>query len=1721
MAEQQDSYDTELTEQDKVISLFQFIQELNKLKHKAVLDYKEYPWCFALSNLPDDSDNIRVFFRDRVEEDIDTETTGDDILLSVHKPDFQRCPAPDAIFKDWLELGWDDFHKPVSVKDSMPSEESSLKHNDWLGIFRGNANDLSAAPSIVHFNDSEKRTQAFEKWLELRDVWVDRQKLTVRTRNLFAKLYSLYHELDRESETEEIVVANGILCDRDNPAIRHPVLTHRVKMAFDANNNTVFIKDTAMPSELYSSVFDEMEDINHDSIKALNDDLQRNDYHPLDRNDTPVFLKVLLHQLSSESVFSASGVPENWRDSNRLLLYAEPCYIIRKRLDGTTKAIEQIIENVRDTGEIPAPIRNIVSGGKIEVPERNGEESIEDQLAAVGGESTDIFLTKEANREQLEIARRIEDYNAVLVQGPPGTGKTHTIANLMGHFLAQGKSVLVTSHTTKALRVLKEKIEPELRDLCVSMLDESNEDMERTVDGITNYMSKTNAHELEREIKEIAEERQDIIRKLADVRRKMFAIIKQECNCIVYNGEDISPSQAAAFVVDHSETLSYIPGKVRLRAPMPLTFAQLADLYRSNETVSIDDETELANDLPAPGQIMSPSVFSSAWAARQNALRQIEEIASRNHWVIDNNEIERCIRIEGPIGAFSVGYPTVEAVQELKEYTLFSFGKIEQWMKSAAVDGKNGGNYRQLWITLIDYIQKTTAYAESVVAEQFGLEIHFLDTLNIGEYKAVFETIREKSGKISWLDKLFHKEYSTALNAVTINGKQAQSAQDCDIILHCMELDALRLQCATYWDKLVAAHDVPKFYDLDTANQERIAAKWIPAIQKYLDWYQDAYQPLLDKLSATRIPADIVFGITPLDSDIAMTDKILSATGNIIPEICDVFLSAIKAENHAAVINKTKTLLLSGKRGNSRVCAAILSAIAQGDSSAYAEAYAVLERMYEKYTLQSKRADMLKMLEPVAPQWMEAIRDRKGIHGQNTVPSDIEDAWKWKQLYGIVEEITEKPFGLLQAESLHLSKKYRETTALYAAKSGWYHLLSRTQTNINMQQALEGWKLTIKKIGKGTGKQAPSLKAVARERMAECQKAVPAWIMPINRALESLNPKRNRFDVVIIDEASQSDVSSLAILYMGKKLIIVGDDQQVSPMAVGVNADKMNALQQMYIKDKIPNSQLYDATTSIYDIAKTTFSPLMLKEHFRCVPEIIGFSNMLSYSGKILPLRDAGSSALLPAVVNYRVADGRREGKSKTNLKEAQTIVALMKACMEQSEYAGKSFGVISLLGSDENDQVKLIEQLIEQKIDSMEREQRHILCGNSAIFQGDERDVIFLSMVDSGDGSGPIRLMGFGKDDSYKKRYNVAASRARDQLWVVNSLDAANDLKPGDIRKRLIDYAINPQAAEMAQAKVEEKAESPFEAAVAKTLVSRGYHLVQQWKVGAYRLDMVAVCGEKKVAIECDGERWHSGEAKIREDMERQTILERIDWKFIRIRGSEYYRNPEKTIGRVISELTAQGIEPEETGVVSSEDRETELLRRVKNRAAIILQDEDGTSQATANEIIADALNPKGMVPDNTPPDIMANSVGAASTEQSAASANQNVVPKHDTTDAPAEDKAVKSQPEVARPQLPVPKPKPKAQKPGVLSQNPFKPVQMGLPGFEDTARGKEDIIGLLKKNNVNFVDKRSSGGALWIIGGDELKPVISTARALGTYFKFKAGGGKATKGKDAWWVK
>ncbi|MGD9713749.1 MAG: AAA domain-containing protein, partial [Thermomicrobiales bacterium] len=433
--------------------------------------------------------------------------------------------------------------------------------------------------------------------------------------------------------------------------------------------------------------------------------------------------------------------------------------------------------------------------------------------------------------------------------------------------------------------------------------------------------------------------------------------------------------------------------------------------------------------------------------------------------------------------------------------------------------------------------------------------------------------------------------------------------------------------------------------------------------------------------------------------------------------------------------------------------------------------------------------------------------------------------------------------------------------------------------------------------------------------------------MPLSRLVESFDFSSNQFDVVIIDEASQCDVMALLALAISQKVIIVGDDKQVSPLAVGQDLTVVDKLIKMHLEG-IPLASLYDGRRSIYNVAKPAFpGHICLLEHFRCVPDIIQFSNDLCYEGKIRPLRGKASSQLRPHVVSYRV-EGACRGQGNVNCEEASHIASLIVAACEHPAFSKETFGVVSLLGAH---QAIEIERLLRKHLPTEEYETRRILCGNSAHFQGDERGVMFLSMVDS-PSSGPLRLR---QRKDFQRRYNVAASRAQNQMWVVHSLNYQSDLQPGDLRRRLIEHAMDPGAATRELEKAQSRTDSPFEKEVYERLVRRGYRPECQWWVGYYRIDFAFP--HSMVAIECDGDRYHPIE-KLPEDMARQAVLERLGWKFIRIRGSVFFRDRDAAMIPVFERLKELDVSVESLEVAGDPQAATDgrsVVDEVVRRAA------------------------------------------------------------------------------------------------------------------------------------------------------------------------------------------
>lgn len=1508
---------------DKAVGLFQYIKELYAIKSKIVINIKDQIWFQYINDITKDEENIVFNYLDKtVEDDSESEAT---VILQVQKPEYEKHPNLPVVLETWVDNDWNNFRAELKK-----IEKKQLK----LG-----------SEEYVFFDSEPARITAFNTWNKARTAWVTNQKRIEKTRSFFNKLYHLYIDLERDEESIELMVGQGMLNCLINERDRanHPVLVKRLKLEFNAQDNILTVLDTNATTEIYTMLLDGIDYINHSSVKGLKNDLSENFYHPLDRKETPEYLKSFAHRLHADGKYEDDfSVSPTMFD--KIIIYNNPVLFVRKRTGGVLKALEGIIEQIAETGELSGPILNLIGENVSQLTVSTEATDLTQELSSISGEDKKILLSKEANKEQLEIARRIENYNAVLVQGPPGTGKTHTIANLMGHFLSQGKNILVTSHTKKALAVVKEKVVPELQDLCVAVLDDDNRDMERSVDGITEYISTHTSFELSETIKTTERKRDQILEDLDETRKTLYAIKYKEYESIVFGGKGYSVAEAANFVFENQDELSYLPGKVSLYKPLAVTISDLELLYETNSKISIEEESELNLNLPNPQDLLSPQEFEKLLETKQRFVAKLSVI---------NNEIDSAIEINSETYEPTMaGEPVYQAFKAnfandlLCDIKKSANTEFSQWTANAILAGKKGGGFRTVWDNLCRNINEAYQYAGEITPVVIGKSVDIDTSLVSEKTLSILNEIKEhlsQGKKLNTMGLLFHKEWKAILPEIKINGKEIETVDDVNVICSSISLDLKRSQIQALWDELISKHGGLAFSAFGE-EPELSCISFVSQIEKLLNWYHNDFSKLKERFISCGFNAkcikssmqftypnqeieyltDLVYRVFPLYIELA------ELTNTSLPDI------EAKLKDNSFVIQSQHT--------KSAICETLLFAIKNKESNTYEKYYQILSDLYQKYYYQTERTRILKQIAEYAPEWAMLIEKRVGIHGEATPPSQIEDAWKWKQFAGIIDEITAQPFEELQHKSARLNTDLRKMTSKLAECKSWYHLIVRIEHDLSQKQALQGWKLTTKKIGKGTGKNAPKHKKEAQRLMAKCQTAVPAWIMPVNKALENLDPTKNKFDIVIIDEASQSDISALAIFYMAKKIIVVGDDEQVSPSAVGVDIDKMNALLEMYIKGIIPNAHLYDMKSSLYDIAKTTFQPLMLKEHFRCVPDIIGYSNRLSYDYKIKPLRDDSSVTIKPATIPFRV-DGHR-GYSKTNPVEAENIVALMMACMEQPEYKGMTFGAISLLGDE---QAKLINNIAIEKISPKVYEKRRILCGNASHFQGDERDVIFLSLVDSNEGDGPLRMTTEGVGRSTKQRYNVAVSRAKNQLWVVHSLDTSNDLKSGDMRKDLIEYVSNPSNFAEQQTHIKAKADSPFEVSVASYLVKQGYHVVQQWPVGSYRIDMVAVCGDKKIAIECDGELYHSGEDKVREDMERQAILERLGWRFIRIRGSEYYRNPEATMKRVISELSNCQISPEDSMEISQIE-ESELQQRV---TAVAIQILDLWDNENANKVV------------------------------------------------------------------------------------------------------------------------------------------------------------------------
>lgn len=1499
------------TARDRIVRLFQFVAAYHEQRNPPTRRVSEYKWSLRFAEIPAheaidltydvDLGTSEMYMDSPTTQSAQTDAAeAERVLVRVRRPKFSTRPKADQDLEAWLGRDWQDC---TSSPAPQPSR-NVVRDGETL---------------VAMFEDDATRVEGLARYRIHWNVWAKDERVTLAVGKLFEALYELHGTLELDAETYELVIADGLLVwERPDGGVRHPLLFRAVRLDFDPEVPEFRIVETGAATEFYTSLFRSMDDVDGNAVGRMRTEIESLDPHPLGLSDTDGFLRMVSTSLSAHGEFV--GADPIGAERGHPVIARDPAFILRRRTAGIAKAIAGVVEDAQNGGELSLALHNVVGIAE----DSEGVAGLADSGDAAGSgglvldENTDesVLFTKPANRQQLEIAHRLERESCVLVQGPPGTGKTHTIANLIGHLLATGKTVLVTSHTTKALKVLREKVVPQLQPLCLSVLDSKDDDaaLKSSIDGIVDRLGSSDSARLERDVAEFEAERRELIEEVRVLQAEILDARMDERRPIVLAGASIAPLDAAKEIALGRGVHNWIPSPVTLGDPLPLASAEIAELYATNASITVEDEEVLQDELPDLTALPIPEAFA-ALVAQRRSLSEVDMTHRIDLW-----------RVPSPTGALNELDAALERVRD----AICVLTQLPEWILPLAELGRDAAEL-QPWQALLAEVEavraEATSSSELVLTHAPTTAKDIAPDRAAEVYEAIAADVRQTGKPPGFLTLLTRPEWKRAIEGAFVSdGAKIRLQEHFDALAAQARLSHRRESLRRRWRMQVEAIGGPSADGLGDIV-EVACRRYGPVITAAIDWWPKTLQPAVGRVAATGFLWDVAQ--SEADAHFAALDS-TERVRRIAEETLPLAFAAERARREWIELDDRLANLDNGARGwpQSRPALALRKALEICGADAYRKAYLEIDRLSAQTRRVGMRFDHLKRLERAAPDWAGLIRARAGVHGSATVPGDPTGASRWRQLE---DELNYRDRLSLPSLSRRLESRrgaLRERTAELADCRAWRAQVQRTSHA--QRQALMGFAAAKKRIGKGTGKRAATYAKMAREQMSEAREAVPVWIMPIVQAAEVFDPRKTRFDVVIVDESSQCEVTGLIAAYLGRQVVIVGDDEQVSPSAVGEKSIDAQHLIDAYLQG-IPNKQLYDGRQSLYDIAKQSFGgALCLLEHFRCVPDIIRFSNALSYNGAIKPLRESSSTDPAPAVVAHRVSSAGTYGR--VNDDEAAEVASLVVAAIEQPEYRGKSFGIISMVGDE---QAYRIESMIRNVLPPAEVERRRLLSGSSAQFQGDERDVMFLSMVDAGDGT-PLRLDRETK--AFQQRFNVAASRARDQMWVVYSLDPSTELKTGDIRRRLIEHALDPMALARSESVALQGAESPFEAEVIRCLSAAGYRLTAQHQVGAYRIDIVVHgVGGRRLAVECDGDRYHRLE-DLQKDIDRQTVLERIGWTFARIRGSRFYREPEHAMQPVFERLREMGIEPlEHDQHIEQRVDADDLLDRVRARAVEI----------------------------------------------------------------------------------------------------------------------------------------------------------------------------------------
>ena len=1428
-----------------------------------------------------------------VDLNVDGAGEGDDAWLRVHRLETTRAPT----------LSEPDLGAFLDIGDDPAGPAPALKET---ALAAARAEDARVvAEDEADQRDRERRARVghlLQAYLPHWHNWAAREQPRRQVIALYADLFALKTRLEAQEAVRPLELVWGVgvsswqipRADGAGVDFHYPLLTQALDIEIDSDSHAITLGPRPIAARL------ELDALAACDVSGIGD-IERaaralllaegGGLSPFEPASFEPVLKSVAGTVSAHARYegAAHGAPAPGPDlvvTGSWVIFARP-----RATHFLTEDIARLKERIDDgDGDLPAgaasivtrPDSAVIAHPPIAFRGLSGRPTVR-------GEPRELYFPLPYNREQETIIQQLERSSGVTVQGPPGTGKTHTIANIISHYLALGKRILVTSKGEPALKVLQDKIPEPVRPLTVALLSGDKEGMRQFQASIEAIIHTLTHLDSGLEAEQIAACRAALDRahaEMAQIDARIDAIAHSQLAEIDVDGVPMRAQKMAALVVDgqaqfgwFDDALTLAPehappfddaAGMRLRAlrrrlgadlvycrarlpaahslPAPSAIGQLHTLLQTLRGIERDEASGALAPLRAP----TPEVLGAAQGmlaaldAALAVLRQLDE--SGHEWTHALREKLRRPQYATERGALEALFPELDALLQAR-------AEFMQKPVSAPREALE-----------LPKAQEAIARAAET-GKPFGLL-----AFGVGDIKPHIAAIRvaglAPAGSADWA----HVARFAALHGRLLSFTVRWNAFADPLSLPLLQADIGQLRhIEAIAGTARAAHTLASTFDIQLPPLAQQVFERLPA--EALLGRADALAQVREQLRRHLARAELAHATAGAAQ---LRHGLADATGPVALRL---------------------RALLEHDLGNPELPAGAL----QGSYAALLAELARIEALADDFK------EMLAFAAAIAARGATRLAARVASVPQDDAgddpvfPARWLEAWTWARLRSHLDSIDARDeMRALAARRRELETALARLYQELVSKSAW--LATRQNAGPNVLSALETYRTAIRKFGKGTGVNAARYRRDAQQAMVDAQAAVPCWIMSHARVSETLPAALGAFDLVIVDEASQSDLWALPAILRGKQILVVGDDKQVSPEAAFVSSAKIGDLRRRFLAGQ-PFEAVLTADMSLYDIASTVFaaSKVMLREHFRCVQPIIAYSNRVFYKDFIQPVRvPRASERLDPPLVDIYVPGGHRSAKGH-NPSEADCIVAEIEAILRDPKMAGRTLGVVSLLGPE---QAQLIDKQVRARCDAVELARRQFACGDARIFQGSERDIIFLSMVADRDNHHAL------SGAMYDQRFNVAASRARDRMVLVRSV-RLEELSQLDLRRTLLEHFARPLDGNEESASLAALCESGFEREVYGELFARGYRVVPQVPAAGYRIDMVVEgADDRRLAIELDGDEFH-GPDRWQADMARQRVLERAGWTFWRCFASTWSLRREAVLAELLALLEKMGIAP------------------------------------------------------------------------------------------------------------------------------------------------------------------------------------------------------------------